>query len=261
MTTAETSQGTTAQSTESARQGVDSVQPNPAGAFSAEDAGAPLTRPLFKLQQQSLGWEKQSVLDAVNLEIHEGEKVAIIGKSGAGKTTLIRALYQQQPSNVAYCGQEHGLVPSLSVFHNIYMGQLDKHHFLYNALNLLRPFKAEVSQVTPLAESLRLNEKLFEPTGKLSGGQQQRVALGRTLYQNKPTFIGDEPVSSIDEVHGEQILELIISHHKTTILTLHNVDLALRFCTRIIGIRNGRIELDNHTEKLSAEQLKSLYQD
>lgn len=218
-------------------------------------------QPLFQLESQSIGWDSMPVFENLDLTIEEGEKVAIVGKSGAGKSTLVRTLYQQQPKTAAYCGQEYGLVPSLSVFHNIYMGQLDKHHFAYNLVNLLRPFKSQVDKISPLAERLGLQENLFQSADRLSGGQQQRVAVARTIFQNRSIFIGDEPISSVDEVQSEQILELITSRHNTIILTLHNVDLALRFCSRIVGIRNGKIELDSHTQNLSASQLRSLYQD
>ena len=217
--------------------------------------------PLFNLQAQSLGWGQQCVLGELDLNIYEGEKVAIIGKSGSGKTTLIRALHQQAPEKVALCGQEYGLVPSLSVFHNIYMGQLDKHHFIYNFANLLRPFKKEIGAVTSLTNQLELTDVLFKSAERLSGGQQQRVALGRALFQNKSIFIGDEPVSSIDEVQAEKLIQFIMSRHHTTILTLHNVDIALRFCDRIIGLRHGVIELDSLVKDISSAQLRSLYQD
>ena len=152
-------------------------------------------------------------------------------------------------------------MPSLSVFHNIYMGQLDKHHFLYNFTNLLRPFKKEVDSVSLLTTPLELTDSLFKPAERLSGGQQQRVALGRALFQNKTIFMGDEPVSSVDEVQAEKLIQFIISRHKTIILTLHSLDLALRFCDRIIGLRQGVIELDDRVKNISASQLKSLYQD
>ncbi|UZE95697.1 ATP-binding cassette domain-containing protein [Alkalimarinus alittae] len=221
----------------------------------------PASQPLFMLKSQSIGWGQKTVLEALDLKIEEGEKVAVVGKSGAGKSTLIHTLYQQHPEKIAYCSQEYGLVPSLSVFHNIYMGQLDQHHFAYNLVNLLRPIKSQITKIQPLAETLGLQAHLFNPAERLSGGQQQRVALARTLFQNKDIFIGDEPISSVDEVQSEHILALIMSHHNTTILTLHNADLALRFCSRIIGIRNGKIELDCATQDLSASQLRSLYQD
>ncbi len=217
--------------------------------------------PLFNLQAQSLGWGQQCVLGSLDLSIYEGENVAIVGKSGSGKTTLIKALFQQAPDKVALCGQDYGLVPSLSVFHNIYMGQLDKHSFIYNFTNLLRPFKKEINAISTLTTPLALTEDLFKSAENLSGGQQQRVALGRALFQNKAVFIGDEPVSSVDEVQAENLLQLIMSRHHTTILTLHNIDLALRFCDRIIGLRHGVIELDKPVTDISESQLRTLYQD
>lgn len=220
-----------------------------------------INKPLFRLESQSIGWGHKPVLEGVDLSIKEGEKVAIIGKSGAGKSTLVHSLYQQQPKIIAYCGQEYGLVPSLSVFHNIYMGQLDKHHFTYNLVNLLRPFKSQVGKIRPLVESLGLQDQLFQSADRLSGGQQQRVAVARTLFQERDIFIGDESISSVDEVQSEQILQLINGRHQTTILTLHNVELALRFCSRIVGIRNGRVELDSSADNLSPSQLRTLYQD
>ena len=215
---------------------------------------------MFKLQAESIGWAQQQVLQALDLSINEGEKVAIVGASGSGKTTLVKTLYEQHPETTAYCSQEYGLVPSLSVFHNIYMGQLDQHRFIYNCLNLLRPFKTQINKVQPLASVVGLQSVLFKPAERLSGGQQQRVALARTLFQNRATFIGDEPVSSVDEVQSEQLLELIIQRHNTVILTLHNVDLAIKFCNRVIGIQNGVIKFDSPTNDISASQLRSLYQ-
>ena len=87
------------------------------------------------------------------------------------------------------------------------------------------------------------------------------MALGRALFQNKAIFIGDEPVSSVDEVQSERLIKLMMARHNTIILTLHNVDLALRFCDRVIGLRDGTIELDSAVKDISATQLRSLYQD
>jgi len=217
--------------------------------------------PVFKLQSSSLSWQKQPVLNVLDLHIHAGEKVAVLGKSGAGKTTLLHSLHQQAPESTALCGQTLGLVSSLSVFHNIYMGQLEKHHFLYNLANLIYPIQSQIKAIKPLAENLGLNDCLFKEAASLSGGQQQRVALGRALFQNKAVFLGDEPVSAVDEVQSETLLEFIMSRHQTVILALHSIDLALRFCDRIIGLKNGEIELDSPSQDTSAEQLRALYQD
>ena len=215
---------------------------------------------LFTLDQAAIGWSGHTVLQDISLRIREGEKVALLGKSGAGKSTLLRHLYRQHSGELAFCPQQPGLVPGLSVFHNIYMGQLARHHVLYNALNLFFPFKQPLSEVTALAEQVGLADKLVAKAESLSGGQQQRVALARSLYQQQPVFLGDEPVSAVDETQAETLLQLIISNHRTVVIALHNTQHALRYCERIIGLAGGRIVLDAPSSKLTPESLSEFYQ-
>lgn len=215
---------------------------------------------LFQLDRQTIGWHGGTVLDDLSLSIRRGEKVAIVGKSGSGKTTLLRALYRQSPQSIAFCEQAPGLVPTLSAFHNIYMGQLDQHPVAYNLLNLFYPLKKEIAKVAPLASVLGLSDKLSTAAERLSGGQQQRVALGRTIFQNKSVFIGDEPVSAVDEVQAEDLLAYVVKNHETVVLALHHIEQALKYCHRIIGIKDGKVALDAATEGLTPDTLRQLYE-
>ena len=165
---------------------------------------------MLGFQGSDLGYGDHIALPNLTLQISEGEKIAIIGPSGAGKSTLLQALYAQIPARAALCPQELGLVDTLSVFHNIYMGQLDRHHALYNALNLIRPAPAHLHAIRQLAGSLGLETLLRRPVASLSGGQRQRVALGRALYRQQAVILGDEPVSNLDTQQGRKLLNICL---------------------------------------------------
>lgn len=168
-------------------------------------------------------------------------------------------LREQQPNCIAWCPQQPGLVPVLSVFHNLYMGRLDQYATAYNLLNLIRPTPARRREVTALANRLGLGDQLWKPVEQLSGGQQSRINLGRALYQQRSIFIGDEPVSAIDERQGADLLALVCDLHETVVLALHNVDQALAHCNRIIGIRDGRVAFDSPSDQLTSADIKPLY--
>lgn len=216
---------------------------------------------MFKLDHYNLDTR---LLD-ISLSINAGEKVALLGPSGGGKTSLLNALHQQCADQVAWCPQEHGLVEPLSGYHNIYMGQLDQHNALYNLVNLIKPLAKPKQQITELSAELGLiSEQLWKSVAQLSGGQRQRIGIGRALYRQQETFIGDEPVSSLDPVQAQQILELIFKRHRTVILALHNRKQALENFDRIIGIKAGKIVFDSPKKELiknkyQAGLLNSLY--
>ncbi|NRA70508.1 MAG: ATP-binding cassette domain-containing protein [Gammaproteobacteria bacterium] len=214
----------------------------------------------FELSAQDIGYAGHPVLAGVSLTITPGESVAIVGVSGSGKSSLLNTLYQQQPNEVALCPQHSMLVTSLSVYHNIYMGQLQHHSFFYNLANLVKPLKSPWQQVFKLAQLLGLADKIKVSVDKLSGGQQQRTAIARTLYQQKTIFIGDEPFSNIDPVQGVNLLKLIKSRHQTVIVALHNHQMALEHFDRIIAIGAGKIVYDCPSEQLTSQQLLTIYQ-
>ena len=215
---------------------------------------------MFQLTNANLGYKQSSVLRNISLEINEGERVALVGESGAGKSTLLAALQSQLQNEATLIPQDLGLVNNLSVFHNIYIGRLNTYSSVYNLLNLAWPQKREVQKIKPLVERLSLVDKLFKPTGELSGGQQQRTAICRALFQGGSAIIGDEPVSAVDNHMANIIMETLIAKFPTVVLALHDIDLAIKFSTRIIGIKDGAICFDQSTVDLSRQDLDFLYQ-
>ena len=214
---------------------------------------------LFNLCNVNLSYQKLPVLQGVSLQIKTGERIALVGKSGVGKSTLLCALRDQLPTGLAWCPQQSGLVSVLSTFHNIYMGGLHRHGAVYNVINLLKPWPKAVSEVTALAEQLQLEKHLFDPVETLSGGQAQRVAIGRAMYQQQTVFLGDEPFSAIDEYQTEDLFQLISERHQTVVLALHDIELALRTCQRIVGLKDGAIVLDAPSAALTTDDLAELY--
>jgi phosphonate transport system ATP-binding protein len=215
---------------------------------------------LFDLREASAHYNGSAVLRDITFTIEAGDKVALVGKSGAGKSTLLNLLYQQRQQETTIVPQALGLVKTLSVFHNIYMGRLQRNALWYNLRTLVRPARDEVESVRSVAMKLGIEEKLFEPTGELSGGQQQRTAVARALYCGGDAVLGDEPVSAVDGRQAGIVLDALFGAFDTVVLAMHDVDLALAYADRIIGMRDGRIVLDRPTAGTRHSDLDSIYE-
>jgi len=214
---------------------------------------------LIQLQSETASYQGVETLHDIDLQVCEGEKLALVGQSGSGKSTLIKLIYERYPVNTALVPQDYGLVNNLSVFHNVYMGCLDQHSTFYNLVNLIRPKAEQVEVVRAILAGLQLEDYLFRPVGRLSGGQKQRVAVARSLFQKGHLLLADEPVSSVDEQQSRVVLNQMLNGFSTIVLALHDIQLALAFCDRIIGLEKGRIVLDSPAEAVTEKDLLSLY--
>ncbi len=214
---------------------------------------------LIDLQGASAGYNGHNVLHDVSLSIERGERIALVGESGAGKSTLLRLLHQRCPVEASLVPHPLGLVNALSVFHNVYMGRLHRNSTWRNLCNLARPGKTELAEVEEILTGLRLDIAMFSTVGELSGGQQQRTAVGRALYQGCGILLGDEPVSAVDEHQARNILENIVQHNETVVLAMHDRALALAYTDRVVGVRDGRIILDQPTRGMKPSDLDRIY--
>ncbi|MEH6578877.1 MAG: ATP-binding cassette domain-containing protein [Amphritea sp.] len=214
---------------------------------------------MLHLESANASYKDHTALIDITLHVPAGQKLAFIGRSGAGKSTLLKLLYEQRPKEIALVPQDYGLVNSLSVFHNVYMGQLGRQPLWYNLVNLIKPLQQPVAEVKQLLELFQLEEKLFEPVGHLSGGQQQRTAIARAMMQSGNILFADEPVSSLDEQQSKSVMRALCERFDTVVLAMHDIDLALSYCDRIVGLDQGRITLDAPTAKLKRSDLLEIY--
>ena len=225
-------------------------------------------------------------LDGVDFKVQKGERVALIGPSGAGKTTLFRLLnctlrpsagklwidgtdveslhgrqLRRARCRIGTVYQQHNLVPRLKVLHNVLAGRLGHLSTLRSLWSLLSP--RDIGLAHRALVEVGIPDKMFERTDELSGGQQQRVAIARVLVQNPEVILADEPVSSVDPSLASTLVRLLIDisrdTKKTLLMSLHSVDLALAYFPRVVGIKKGTTVFDLSPDKISEEMLEDLY--
>jgi phosphonate transport system ATP-binding protein len=214
---------------------------------------------LVELRKATAGYAGRAVLHDIDLTIDAGECVAVMGRSGAGKSTLLNLLHRRLADRVALIPQAAALVKTLSVFHNVYMGRLDRHPTWHNLRTLVWPVRRDIAEIEGTLELVGLADKLFDRAGTLSGGQQQRVSVARALYNDRSIVIGDEPVSALDRLQGADILEKLRARHDTAILAMHDIPLALAHADRVVVIEQGRIVLDAAARTITAGDLVLYY--
>jgi sulfonate transport system ATP-binding protein len=184
------------------------------------------------------------VIDNLNLRIERGEFVVLLGESGCGKTTLLRALAGLDPIDggrivaprrPAVVFQEHRLLPWESLWRNVSLGLQDARQRAAAAL-------AEVG----------LGDRLDDWPRNLSGGQAQRVALARALVQEPELLLLDEPFAALDALTRIRmhtlVRELVAAHRPGVLLVTHDVDEAIALADRILVMREGRIAFEHRTK-------------
>ncbi|MED9958337.1 MAG: phosphonate ABC transporter ATP-binding protein [Christensenellales bacterium] len=225
-------------------------------------------------------------LEDVNLTIDQGEFVAIIGLSGAGKSTLIRTInrmiditdgqltvdgvdvmtlrgksLRRFRRKIGMIFQSFNLVTRSTAIKNVLTSMVPDMNFFSVLLGLFT--KKQKMQALEVLDKVGILDKAYTRCDQLSGGQQQRVALARTLNQSPTIILADEPVAALDPVTAHQVMndfkrineEMNIS----ILINIHHVDLALKYATRVIGIRAGRIVFDGPTASVTQELLDEVY--
>ncbi|MFB6347714.1 MAG: phosphonate ABC transporter ATP-binding protein, partial [bacterium] len=158
--------------------------------------------------------------------------------------------------------QQFDLVDQLAVIHNVLAGNLGEWGFFRSLLSLIIPQQRK--EAYEALDRLGIRDKANDKTAHLSGGEQQRVALARLLVQQPRAILADEPVASVDPARARSLLGTLVKiadeEGITLVVSLHSVDLALEFFPRIIGLRDGSVQLDRPSMKIDDPDLQSLYE-
>ena len=227
-------------------------------------------------------------LDDVTFSVPEGQLCVIIGLSGSGKSTLLRhlnGLHEPTSGSVNVLGhrvdqlkgaelralrtevgfvfQQFNIVGRLSCLENVLSGALGR--LRGPRMGVLSYPKSLRQEALTQLERVGLGDRAFQRTDTLSGGQQQRVAIARTLMQKPKIVLADEPVASLDPEISGQVMDVLfqacVEDQITVLCSLHQVDLAMGWASRLIGLQDGKIVLDSPVDDgLSQERVMEVYQ-
>jgi len=229
-------------------------------------------------------------LNDVSFIMERPERVALIGPSGSGKSTLLRSLsgllilddgagevrafgetvqkggrlgrdVRKIRSRIGMIAQQFNLVGRLSLFTNAALGLLGRVPFVRGLFGL---WSAEEKQKVMLAlDHVGVAAMAAQRANTLSGGQQQRGAIARAMVQGAEIVLADEPVASLDPVTARKVMELLVDINETqkvgVVVTLHQVDYAMKYCDRILALKEGQVVYDGPSNGLGLDKLKEIY--
>lgn len=239
----------------------------------------------------SKSFNGRRALNGIDLEIAEGEFVALIGAAGSGKSTLLRHVSgfiagdRNEPSRIWVCGrkvQQNGLIASevreiragvgfifqqfnlvgrLPLITNVLTGIL---HRVPLWRSIPRWFtRNEIEEGLSALDQVGMRDLAWQRTSTLSGGQQQRAAIARSLVQRAKIILADEPIASLDPESARNVMEILTrinrDHQPTVLVSLHQVEMATRYCPRVIALHHGRLVYDGPSAALTPQLLRRLY--
>jgi phosphonate transport system ATP-binding protein len=245
---------------------------------------------VFSVHAVSKTFGARLALDKVSLTVRPGEMVGLIGPSGSGKSTLLRSLsglsaidpgegrvevfgqpmqargrvsdrVRQLRTRVGFIFQQFNLVGRLTLYANAALGMLGRIGFWRGLLGLW-PADEKLAVMAAL-QRVGVADQAGQKAATLSGGQQQRGAIARALVQKAEVVLADEPVASLDPVAARRIMELLRDLNRddglAVVVTLHQVDYAMRYCPRIVALKAGKVVYDGPSTGLDRAALVDIY--
>ncbi|HAT7594521.1 phosphonate ABC transporter ATP-binding protein [Citrobacter werkmanii] len=246
---------------------------------------------IIRVEKLSKSFNQHQALNAVDLSICSGEMVALLGPSGSGKSTLLRHLsglitgdkspgshvellgrtvqhegrlardIRQSRAHTGYIFQQFNLVNRLTVLENVLIGALGSTPFWRTCFSW---FSQEQKQRALQALTrVGMAHFAYQRVSTLSGGQQQRVAIARALMQQAKVILADEPIASLDPESARIVMDTLRDINQTdgitVVVTLHQVDYALRYCERIVALRQGNVFFDGSSQNFDNDRFDHLY--
>lgn len=222
----------------------------------------------------------------VSLSIEPGQFVGVIGRSGAGKSTMLRLinrLIDPTAGSISFHGtevtalkgkalrawrrdcamifQQFNLVERLDVLTNVLIGRLSEHGFVSSMA--MQFTDAERTMALQALDRLDLVPQALQRAGTLSGGQQQRVAIAKALVQQPKIMLADEPIASLDPANATLVMDGLKTINTedgiTVLVNLHTLDTARAYCDRIIAMRQGRVYFDGTAAQLTDDVVRDIY--
>lgn len=242
---------------------------------------------MLKLENISVLYDGRVLaVDDVSLEVKQGEFVGVIGSSGSGKSTLLKTInLLVRPSqgkvyvddveitgmnpaqlknirkSIGFIFQDYNLIERSTVIDNVLIGRLGYKSPFKSLLGIFS--NDDYERAEKALSQVGLSEKMFVKAHELSGGQKQRVAIAKTLCQRPRIILADEPVSSLDITTSQNVMDYFkkVNEKKnmTIIINLHDVNLAKKYCERIIALKKGRVVFDGRPGELDDGILEKLY--
>ena len=227
----------------------------------------------------------KNILNDISFEVPNGDFVAIVGKSGAGKSTLLRCLnllnkpqsgeiniagenivqfnrsrLKRIRRDIAFIFQDYNVLDNLYTVENVLTPYLVKK----STLGLLLGYtKKEYNEGVEFLKQVGLEDEAFKKSKYLSGGQKQRVAIAKALAQDPKFLLADEPVSSLDEKNTTLIMDTFKKLNKekdiTVLINLHDVNLAKKYSTKILGLKDGKVLFYKDSDMVTKDEFEELY--
>ncbi|MDR2705869.1 MAG: ABC transporter ATP-binding protein [Planctomycetaceae bacterium] len=231
---------------------------------------------MLEINQLSFQYGKNQILNNISFKIIAGTMIAVLGPNGSGKTTLLRCIAsflkpqsgtillhgkkieslsaEKRAKRIAYMSQ-HTEVSGLTVFDAVLLGRKPYTNW--------KPTTEDLEKVEQILQRLNLADKILRPIDRLSGGEMQKVSLARILVQEAGLLLLDEPTSALDLKNRVEILSLLreFVHERQLIglLSIHDLNDALRFTDRLLLLKNGNVFADEKPETLTNTIVESVY--